>query len=73
MVHSKRLTDRKPGRKPGFSFGRPNLNRTLRIPTEMFECAAELATPCQGAADILRLAITLVGTDKTKFYSRRED
>lgn len=61
---------RKPGRKPGFSFGRPLLDKTLRVTAAHKERAAELVTIGHTADDILRLAIE-VGLSELEHEKRQ--
>ena len=51
--------NRKPGRKPGFSFGRPLCDKVLRVTRAHKERAAQLVTACHTADDILRIALEI--------------
>lgn len=53
------IRNRKPGRKQGFTFGRPRCDKSLRVTAAHKARAAQVATPCHSADDMLRLALEL--------------
>lgn len=55
----RKITSRKPGRKKGFSFGRPALPHTIRVRADQKQRGQALATYYRACDEVLRAAIDL--------------